>query len=278
MTTGRETPTPVRSRTAAGIGYTVYGAGPQVVLLAPAATRADIWQTHQVPALLALGRSVVAVETRGGAGSVAQPGPYPLLRLVADAAEVVEALDAGPLPVVGASLGAMVAQELALARPDLVDRIALLGTRLSTDAYRSASARVLADRMRGAPPSRAEAEFEAVALIGLLFSPRTLDDDAAVTDWLSLFTAFPLRGAGLAAQYETAADYGLDDRSAALADLRVPCLVVSFAEDRVTPPAQGRLVAAAVPGARLVEIPGCGHFGFLERPDLVNAALAGFLR
>ena len=60
--------------------------------------------------------------------------------------------------------------------------------------------------------------------------------------------------------------------------MHTPCLVVGFEHDVITPPPACRAVAAALPSAQYVEIPGCGHFGFLERPDLVNTTLAGFLR
>lgn len=275
-------PTLVRRRatTARGISYDVTGTGEPVVLLAPAATRSEVWHNHQVPALVALGYTVVAVETRGCAPSVAPPGPYRLDDLVADAAEVITDLRAGAVRVVGASLGAMVGQELCLARPDLVRSAVLLGTRGRADHFRRTAALAWARRIGSAgPPAPEEAGFEAVALLAQLFSARTLADDAAVRDWLTLLTRFPLRGAGPAAQYELAAGYGAaDDRLAALRAVRTPCLVVGFEHDAVTPPGGCRAVAAALPSADYAEIPDCGHFGFLERPDLVNATLAGFLR
>ena len=54
-------------------------------------------------------------------------------------------------------------------------------------------------------------------------------------------------------------------------------LVVGFADDRLIPVQQCREVAAAIPGARYVEIADTGHFGYIERPDAVNAALVEFL-
>ena len=269
-----------RATTARGISYDVTGTGEPVVLLAPAATRSDVWQNHQVPALVALGHTVVAVETRGCAPSVTPPGPYHVDDLVTDVAGVITDLRAGAVRVVGASLGAMVGQELCLARPDLVRSAVLLGTRGRADHFRRTAALACARRIGSVgPPAPDDAEFEAVGLLAQLFSPRTLADDAAVRDWLTLFTQFPLRGTGLAAQYEVAADYGAtDDRLAALRAVHTPCLVVGFEHDLITPPAGCRAVAAALPSAQYVEIPGCGHFGFLERPDLVNTTLAGFLR
>jgi pimeloyl-ACP methyl ester carboxylesterase len=53
-------------------------------------------------------------------------------------------------------------------------------------------------------------------------------------------------------------------------------LVISFAHDLVTPAARGRELAAAIPAARYLEIPDAGHYGFLEQPKAVNAAMLDF--
>jgi pimeloyl-ACP methyl ester carboxylesterase len=269
-----------RATTAGGIGFEVTGSGAPVVLLAPAATRAEIWHTFQVPALTGLGYRVISVDTRGCPPSIVPPAPYQMRDLVGDVAEVITTVGSEPARLVGASLGAMVAQELCLARPDLVHSAALIGTRARTDRLRWAAAQASARRIRaGGPATADDARYDAVWLVTSLFSPRTFDDDTAVADWLTLLETFPPRGEGLAAHYDLAADYGRDhDRAGALRAVRTPCLVIGFEHDRITPPAACRAVADAIPGARYTEIADCGHFGFLERPDLVNIALAGFLR
>jgi len=64
------------------------------------------------------------------------------------------------------------------------------------------------------------------------------------------------------------------DKRAALTTLgNVATLVVVGDRDRLTPPAHSRAIAAAVPGARLLEVRGAGHVPMLEQPDVVNAAL-----
>ncbi|MGH7002151.1 MAG: alpha/beta fold hydrolase, partial [Stellaceae bacterium] len=55
-----------------------------------------------------------------------------------------------------------------------------------------------------------------------------------------------------------------------------PTLVVAGAEDQATPPAAARAIAAAVNGAKLVEIPDCAHISAVERPAALTAALAEF--
>jgi pimeloyl-ACP methyl ester carboxylesterase len=53
--------------------------------------------------------------------------------------------------------------------------------------------------------------------------------------------------------------------------------VISFEHDVLTPPHLGEEVAAAIPGATFEVISGCGHLGYLERPDQVNRSILGFL-
>ena len=62
-----------------------------------------------------------------------------------------------------------------------------------------------------------------------------------------------------------------------IAVVSVPTLVVWGASDRVVTPAYGRAVAAAVPGARFVEVPAAGHLPHLEAPDATWAAIDPFL-
>lgn len=64
------------------------------------------------------------------------------------------------------------------------------------------------------------------------------------------------------------------DRAAAIG---VPTLVVCGAEDKVTPPALSRELAALIPGARYAEIPGAGHLSNLEQPGAFNRLVGEFV-
>jgi pimeloyl-ACP methyl ester carboxylesterase len=104
-------------------------------------------------------------------------------------------------------------------------------------------------------------------------SPYTLDDDR-LADWLSLFELALPDPAAVRAQL------GLElipNRLAAYRGITRPCLALAFADDVVVRPRLTRELAAAIPACRYTEIPDCGHFGYLERPDAVNAELLGHL-
>ena len=61
------------------------------------------------------------------------------------------------------------------------------------------------------------------------------------------------------------------------AAIRAPALVMYGSEDTVTPESIGRAIAAAIPGARYVTLPGLGHASYVEGPGAFNAALTEFL-
>jgi 3-oxoadipate enol-lactonase len=67
------------------------------------------------------------------------------------------------------------------------------------------------------------------------------------------------------------------DSSALLREIDVPVLVVTGDEDETIAPSESEAMAAALPQARLVHIPGAGHLAPLERPDELNRVLLSFL-
>jgi pimeloyl-ACP methyl ester carboxylesterase len=67
------------------------------------------------------------------------------------------------------------------------------------------------------------------------------------------------------------------DVIARLASIRVPVLVISAADDRLTPPKYAEFLAQHIPASHRVHIPDAGHFVPIEKPQAVNAAIAEFL-
>lgn len=260
---------PVIESGKARLAFAEYGRGEPVLLLPPAATPARVWTLHQVPAIVAAGYRAITLDARGT--HVAPPSsPFRLADLVVDVSLLIAELELAPCLVVGASLGAMIGQELTLAHPDLVRAAVLLGTRSRTDFFRGKLTRAMAARARsGNPPT----ELEALLLLSQLFSAATLADEHAAANLLTLFREFYAAGVGPAMQYEATI---IADRTAALSHVTRPCMVIAFADDSLTPPAACLEVVRTVPECRYVEIADCGHFGFLERPEQVNATLLDF--
>lgn len=255
------------------LNYEVTGSGPLVVLVMGSGSPGRVWRTYQVPALVKAGFRVATLDNRGIAPSAESAGGIRMEDMVGDIAALIEHLGGGPACVVGTSMGSRVVAELALARPDLVAKAILMAATGRPDPVAQTLNRgeqALIDTGVQLPPQYAAA-IKAI----LNLSPHTLADAGKAQEWLDIFEFTAGKpSAGVRAQL------GMDRSRDRLADYRritVPSLIVGFADDRMVPPELGREVAAAIPAARYVELPHCGHYGYLEQPEAVNRTIIEFL-
>jgi pimeloyl-ACP methyl ester carboxylesterase len=254
------------------LAYERAGSGAPVLLIMGQAAGGNVWTMHQVPALNRAGYEAITFDNRGMPPSDVPPGGYSLVDLVADTAGLIEALDVAPCRLVGTSLGAIVAAELAVSRPDLVTCCVLMGMRARADAFRralSAGESALAGSGIRMPPA-----YGTPISVLQMFSPATLNDDAAIRMWLDVFEMSI--GRREAASGQGAIDVN-SDRREALRTVPVPCRIIAFSDDLMCPPHLCAEAAEAIPDCDYVEIGSCGHLGYLERPDEVNSAMIEFL-
>ncbi|RMI28237.1 alpha/beta fold hydrolase [Nocardia stercoris] len=253
-------------------GTDVKGAAPLVVLVMGTGSPGRVWELHQVPALLQAGFRVCTFDNRGIAPSFEAADGITIEELVADTAALIEFLDEGPALVAGTSMGARVTQELALARPELVRKAVFMAGHARLDRFQQTLG--IGEAELDDSGVRLPAKYEAAMTAVMNLSPATLANPAAARDWLDLFefTGGPVPP-GVRAQRRMSHDF---NRVQAYRGIRVPCLSIGFADDRMIPAYLSREVADAIPGARYQEIADAGHFGYLERPDLVNKLLIDF--
>ena len=230
------------------------------------------WHLHQVPEFLRAGYRCVTFDNRG-IGATENAEGFTTETMVADTAALIEKLDLAPAHIVAVSMGAFIAQELMVSRPELVRSAVLLATRGRHDRSR--------DFFRAAEIEFAESGVELPATydakVRLLesFSPKTLNDDVAVRDWIDMFTMWPTKPTpGLKTQLSIAPE---GNRLTAYRSIMAPVLVIGFEDDVVLPAHLGKEVADAIPNGRYLEIPHTGHLGFIERPQVVNAAALKFV-
>lgn len=258
------------------INYQVKGSGDLVVLVMGTGSPGRVWELHQVPALTAAGYRVCTFDNRGIAPSSESTHGITIEAMVADTAGLIELVRNGDEKafVVGTSMGSRVVQELALSRPDLVRKAVFLAGHARVDEFQKTLAqgeRALYDKRVELPGTYAAA---VTAVMNL--SPATLRDARGARDWLDLFEfSSSSPSAGVRAQLGMEDDF---DRTSAYRSVSVPCMSVGFADDRMIPAYLGKELADAIPGARYVEIADAGHYGYLERPEAVNAELLGFLK
>jgi pimeloyl-ACP methyl ester carboxylesterase len=176
-------------------------------------------------------------------------------------------LDALPprFALAGLSLGGIVAMALVRRAPERVTHLALLAT--------NARAPVAAQYESWTAARTALAAGRAARDLQRDLLPVLLHDHAH--DGTALAMADDVGAAVLDRQLAAQATR-IDERPA-LADVRVPTLVLAGGEDRLCPPARHEEIAALVPGARLQVLPGVGHLLPLEAPARVAAALDAWL-
>jgi pimeloyl-ACP methyl ester carboxylesterase len=253
------------------LAFDDHGVGEPVLFIAGSGGPGRTWHVHQVPAFTAAGYRAVTFDNRG-IGATENADGFTTETMVADTAALIERLGLAPTNIVAASMGAYIAQELMLARPELVKRAALIATRGRHDCTRKLFHRAEAEL--AAAGIELPAAYQAKVRLVENFSPTTLNDDHAVADWIDMFTFWPVKQTpGVDSQRDIAPD---ENRLPAYRSITAPVLVIGFSDDVLVPPHLAKEVADAIPNGRYLEIPDAGHLGFLERPDAVNAAVLQF--
>src|ERR1700742_686939 len=182
------------------LAYEDKGTGEPVVFIAGRGGPGRTWQPHQVPAFQAAGYRCITFDNRG-VGATEDAEGFTTQTMVADTAALIESLDAAPARIVGVSMGSFIAQELMLARPELVRSAVLMATRGRLDHARQFfrdSEAELHDSGVEPPPS-----YDARSRLLESFSRKTINDDEAVADWIAMFSMWPVkRTNGLRAQLD----------------------------------------------------------------------------
>lgn len=249
-----------------------------VLLVMGLGLRGEIWgETREL--LLERGFGVVTLDNRGVGASDAPRRPYGTRTMAADAVAVLDVLGIERAHLVGVSLGGMVAQELALARPERLAALALVSTsggfpRLDyvPPAAVLSIATSLLNRARGATPEQRMRAGLAV------MTSREYARGVDLSDPRLTVLLESMRGeasvAGFLGQVWASTTHAAWDR---LARIAAPTLVQHGEEDGMLAPAAGRRLAERIPGARLELYPDAGHALSLQRPESLES-LASFLR
>jgi pimeloyl-ACP methyl ester carboxylesterase len=170
----------------------------------------------------------------------------------------------------GLSMGGYLAFEIMRQAPERVAKLALLDTGARADTAEQTERRhVLMSKAKG------DSLAEIADLAYPLYVHRDRHNDAA----LKCIVMKMVEETGLDAYLrQQQAIIGRPDSRPGLSAISCKTLVLVGEGDEATPPELAREIAGAIPGARLVLIPGSGHLSTLEKPDAVNKALAEWMR
>ncbi len=181
---------------------------------------------------------------------------YTLSDMAADTIGLLDVLGFDSAHIVGASMGGMIAQTIAIEHPA---RVRSLTSMMSTTGNRSAGQPNLAAIAGlGAPPDDRQGFIDwQVRAFRVVGSPGFEFDEPAVADRAG--RSYDRGHDHLGMVRQSVAVLASGDRTARLRSLRVPTLVLHGADDVMCDVSGGRATAAAVPGAKLVIIDGMGH-------------------
>ena len=181
---------------------------------------------------------------------------YLLDDMADDAAGVIDALGMAPANIVGASMGGMIVQALAIRHPDKVRTLCSIMSTTGNPAVGQATPEAMAALLAPPPTTRAEAieaGLRATKVIGGTFPI----DEAKARDRMGKAYDRSNYPVGMARQL--VAIIASPDRTEGLKGVRVPTLVIHGEADSLVTPSGGEATAAAIPGATLLKVPGMGH-------------------
>lgn len=246
------------------------GEGPPIVMINGLGAAAQDW--GPLEDLLAQRARVITFDNRGAGRSLAPARPFSLERMAQDTVAVFEAYGLASASLIGHSMGGMIAQLVALARPDLVERLVLIATHSGP---------------RSAVPSTPEAR-------AAMFPQEKLPREELVRRQFMVYVAshflkhrrdefermMATRLANLIPlemwQLQLQAVLG-SERAEAIRSIRAPTLILHGRADTLIPFANGEMLRDLIPGARLVALEDCGHIVNWEKPTEAAAAIGCFL-
>jgi pimeloyl-ACP methyl ester carboxylesterase len=231
---------------------------PPIVLLEGIAGDIPGWRRN-VPTL-AERHPVIAFDSRGNGWSEAPDGAWTMGTFVEDSVALLDEVGAERAHLYGQSFGGMVALEVVLDHADRVASAILAATHAGLDRATKAG-----------PDDRVPKDRPWLALYAEHFAD---DHPDHVADDLRAGRDLPRHPQARRRQHDAVRAWTAWDR---LGEVRRPILVLHGTEDRVVPAENGRRLARAIPGARLVLLDGAGHVYHSERAAEADAAVLAFV-
>lgn len=244
---------------------------PPLLLMMGVAGTCSGWLPLQVPDFKR-DRAVVIFDHRGVGDSDDTGGDFTTADLARDAVDLLDTLEIERADVLGPFMGGMAAQEMALATPDRVGRLVLVGTYARPDRKRLMLLRHWSELVR------MDLSKETFIYNRLLWTLH--DDTIEQSDIIEAMTDFYAReGAPFSAdvfvrQCDACAKHDTSDRLGALPH---PTLIVCGRNDILTPPKFSRELADLIPESRLVTMSYGGHLVMVESAQRFNETVLGFL-
>lgn len=244
--------------------YESHGSGPVLLFVHGATLDHRMWR-RQVDALAPRFRTIT-YDVRGYGRSAMPDGEF---KHFEDAAALIDHLGLERVVVVGHSVGALWALELALARPERVaGYISLCMSALGVPAFPDDTTAMFAAIRKAARDDDLDAAKAIWAAAGWFASAREVPVLAAELDQILADYS------GWYWTHDSPSRNLVPPAVERLAELRVPVLIVDGERDLEYNHAVADVASRRIPGAQLVRVAGAGHMAPMEAPEVVNRAIA----
>jgi pimeloyl-ACP methyl ester carboxylesterase len=245
------------------------GGGPSVVLVHGLGMNRRMWQ-WQIPALAARYR-VISYDLFGHGESPPPPAAPSLALFSAQILRLIDEVGLAKVALAGFSLGGMIARRFAMDHGERLWALAVLHSAHLRDPEARQAVQTRVDQARrDGPQATVDAALERWFTDSFRRGhPETM---ALVRHWVlandrSVYPDI----------YQVLVD-GVEELAAPRPSISCPALVMTGAEDHGNSPAMTRAIAAEIPGARTVILPGLRHMALAEAPDVFNRELTAFLQ
>ena len=243
--------------------------GPPVLMIQGLGADKHLWDLQRIA--LAPWFRTIAFDNRGAGRSDKPYGAYSMEQMADDAAAVLDHAGVDSAHVVGASMGGVITQLMALRHPDRIRSLTLACTSCRHHPWRK---ELLAEWVETAETSGMGAMTAAAAR--WVIGPRSFRRLAPAIGWMG---PLALSRPAHAFAGQVAGILSVDDRLAdRLGKITVPTLVIVGNQDILTPRGDSEEIAELIPTAELVVISGAAHGFMVEHGTTFNRILIDFLR
>ncbi len=249
-----------------GVGLHVEVSGPDdaptVMFAHSLGTNLHLWDA--VLPLLPAGLRIIRYDSRGHGQSDVPGGPYTMGQLVSDAEAICDQLNVSDCLFVGVSVGGMVAQGLAIKRPDLIRAMVL-----SSTATKIGTAQMWQDRIAAVNTHGLSSMADTIMQ---RWFARDFFGTPAMAKWLDMLMAMPEQG-----YVATCAAIAGTDFYTPTSGLRMPVLGIAGGQDGATPPDLVSETVDLIPGSQFSLMWRAGHLPCAEDPEGFAARLNQFI-
>ena len=247
------------------LNYQKTGNGQPIIFVHGLSSSMELWTRIDQTALN--GKTIISYDLRGHGRSEKVSGPHNLEKHMSDLASLMEKLEIEKAQIVGHSLGAMIALELALQHPSKVSSLTLLST---TAAFPQETRNTFFEMAASASFGGMESITD--QLIDLSFRPIFHKTESKIVEAIRR-SLLSNDAPSIVSAIRMVAKVDLRER---LSSVSCPTQILVGSDDILTPLDLAKELVASIKGAQLKELPNCGHAAPVEQPSLVTKAITEF--